>query len=275
MVRDAKEHIAAGDIFQVVPSLRFARRTTAHPFSIYRALRMLNPAPWMIYFDFGQLLEAPAAGAHANRLRLIGASPELHARYENGVASVRPIAGTRRRGKTDEEDKALAAELMADPKERAEHVMLVDLGRNDVGRVAKFGSVRVPELMVTENYSHVMHIVSEVEGQLRDGLDMFDVLRATFPAGTLSGAPKVRAMEIIEKLEGERRGVYGGCVGYFSFNQQMDTCIGIRTIVMQGDTCYIQAGAGVVADSDPTSEYIECTNKARAQLLAIDQAEEI
>jgi anthranilate synthase component 1 len=265
MVRDAKEYIKAGDIFQVVPSLRIQRRTTAHPFAIYRALRMLNPSPWMFYFNFDGLLK--------QRLKVIGASPEMHARFENGVASVRPIAGTRRRGKTEHEDAELAKDLLDDPKERAEHVMLVDLGRNDIGRVAKYGTVTVPELMVIENYSHVMHIVSSVEGDVRDDMDSFDVLRATFPAGTLSGAPKVRAMEIIEELEGERRGVYGGCVGYFSFNGQMDTCIGIRTILMKEDTCYIQAGAGVVADSDPASEYHECMNKARAQLVSIDEAE--
>jgi anthranilate synthase component I len=198
----------------------------------------------------------------------------MHARYENGIATVRPIAGTRKRGSTEEEDAALAAELIADPKERAEHVMLVDLGRNDIGRVAEYGSVQVPDLMAIENYSHVMHITSTVHGHVRQGLDAFDVLRATFPAGTLSGAPKVRAMEIIESLEGERRGIYGGCVGYFSFNGQMDTCIIIRTIVMRGDTCYLQAGAGIVADSDPTSEYHETLNKARALIVAIDAAEE-
>ncbi len=265
MVRVAKEHIKAGDIFQVVLSRRIERRTTAHPFAIYRALRMLNPSPWMFYFNFSGLLD--------EQLRLIGASPEMHARFEDGVASVRPIAGTRRRGLTEHEDAALAAELLNDPKERAEHVMLVDLGRNDIGRVARYGTVRVPELMVIERYSHVMHIVSLVEGQVRDGLDAFDVLRATFPAGTLTGAPKVRAMEIIEALEGERRGIYGGCVGYFSFNGQMDTCIGIRTIVMRDDTCYIQAGAGIVADSDPTAEFHETHNKARALMVAIDESE--
>lgn len=265
MVQRAKEYIKAGDIFQVVLSRRIERRTTAHPFAIYRTLRMLNPSPWMFYFNFDGLL--------AEELRLIGASPEMHARFEDGVASVRPIAGTRRRGATEHEDAALADELLADPKERAEHVMLVDLGRNDIGRVAEYGTVRVPELMVIEKYSHVMHIVSLVEGKVRNGLDAFDVLRATFPAGTLSGAPKVRAMEIIEELEGERRGIYGGCVGYFSFNGQMDTCIGIRTIVMRGDTCYVQAGAGIVADSDPTGEFHETHNKARALMVAIDEAE--
>ncbi len=268
MVRDAKEFIKAGDIFQVVLSRRLERRTTAHPFAIYRALRMLNPSPWMFYLNIGDLLKI-----ERGPLRVIGASPEMHARFENGIATVRPIAGTRKRGATEEEDAALAAELLADPKERAEHVMLVDLGRNDVGRVAEYGSVRVPDLMVIENYSHVMHITSSVQGRVRPGLDAFDVLSATFPAGTLSGAPKVRAMEIIEQLEGERRGIYGGCVGYFSFSGQMDTCIVIRTIVMRGDTCYLQAGAGIVADSDPTSEYHETMNKARVLLIAIDSAE--
>ena len=268
MVRDAKEYIQAGDIFQVVVSRRLERRTTAHPFAIYRALRMLNPSPWMFYLNFAGLVPIDHGP-----LRVIGASPEMHARYENGIATVRPIAGTRKRGATEAEDKTLSQELLADPKERAEHVMLVDLGRNDIGRVAEYGSVHVPDLMSIENYSHVMHIVSTVHGKVRQDLDMFDVLSATFPAGTLSGAPKVRAMEIIEQLEGERRGIYGGCVGYFSFNGQMDTCIIIRTIVMRGDTCYLQAGAGIVADSDPTSEYHETMNKARALVLAIDAAE--
>ena len=268
MVLQAKEHIQAGDIFQGVLSQRLERRTTAHPFAIYRALRMLNPSPWMFYLNFGRLIEQPGG-----LLRIVGASPEMHARFEHELVTVRPIAGTRRRGAGEEEDAQLARELLADPKERAEHVMLVDLGRNDVGRVARYGTVGVPELMAIENYSHVMHIVSTVQGRIREGLDAFDVLRATFPAGTLSGAPKVRAMEIIEALEGERRGPYGGCVGYFSYNGQMDTCITIRTILMRGDTCAVQAGAGIVADSDPTSEYHETMNKARALLVAIDEAE--
>jgi anthranilate synthase component 1 len=222
----------------------------------------------MFYLNFAGL-----APIDHGPLRVIGASPEMHARFENGIATVRPIAGTRKRGATEEEDKALEQELLADPKERAEHVMLVDLGRNDIGRVAEYGSVQVPDLMTIENYSHVMHIVSTVHGKVRKNLDMFNVLSATFPAGTLSGAPKVRAMEIIEQLEGDRRGIYGGCVGYFSFNGQMDTCIIIRTIVMCGDTCYLQAGAGIVADSDPTNEYYETLNKARPLVLAIDAAE--
>jgi anthranilate synthase component 1 len=267
-VRAAKEFIAAGDTFQVQVSRRLERRTTAHPFAIYRSLRRINPSPWMYYFNFDGLFSV-----QGKPLRIVGASPELNTRFENKVATVRPIAGTRRRGQTPEEDAALAHDLITDPKERAEHVMLIDLGRNDIGRIAKFGTVHVPDLMVIENYSHVMHIVSEVRGEVRDGLDQFDVLRATFPAGTLTGAPKVRTMEIIEALEGERRGIYGGAVGYFSFNGQMDTCIVIRTLVMIGDTCYLQAAGGVVADSTPTGEFEETANKLRAVQVAIDEAE--
>jgi anthranilate synthase component 1 len=262
MVRQAKAHIAAGDIFQVVLSQRFSRRTSAHPFAVYRALRMLNPSPYMFYFNFAPL-----------DLQVIGASPEMHVRLEDGIASVRPIAGTRRRGSTPAEDAALAAELLADPKERAEHVMLVDLGRNDIGRVCEYGSVHVRDLMTIERYSHVMHIVSHVEGRIRPELDAYDLMRATFPAGTVSGAPKVRAMEIIEALEGQRRGLYAGAVGYFSYDGSMDTCIAIRTMVMQGDRVTIQAGAGIVADSDPTSEYQETVNKASALLVAVARAE--
>lgn len=263
MVRDAKEYIAAGDIFQVVLSQRFSRQTNAHPFAIYRALRMLNPSPYMFYFDFGPF-----------DMQVIGASPEIHVRLEDGVATVRPIAGTRPRGKTPAEDAAMEKELLADPKERAEHVMLVDLGRNDIGRVSEYGSVVVSDLMTIERYSHVMHIVSHVTGQMNEEMDAFDLMRATFPAGTVSGAPKVRAMEIIEELEGERRGLYAGAVGYFSFDGSMDTCITIRTMVMQDHTLYVQAGAGIVADSDPTSEFNECANKARALLVAVDKAEQ-
>jgi len=269
MVARAREHIAAGDIFQVVLSQRLSRRTDAHPFAVYRALRMLNPSPYMFYFDFGRY-----------DLQVIGASPEMHVRLEGatlggvaGIASVRPIAGTRRRGDDEAEDNALAEELLADPKERAEHVMLVDLGRNDLGRVCEYGSVNVRRLMAVERYSHVMHIVSQVEGQLRAGMDAFDLLRATFPAGTVSGAPKVRAMEIIEELEGERRGLYAGAIGYISYDGSMDTCIAIRTMVMQDDTIYIQAGAGIVADSDPGREHQECLNKARALAVAVERAE--
>ncbi len=263
MVVQAKEHIAAGDIFQVVLSQRFARKTDAHPFAIYRALRMLNPSPYMFYFDLGSL-----------GFQVIGASPEMHVRLEDGIASVRPIAGTRWRGRTEQEDTILEAELLADEKERAEHVMLVDLGRNDIGRVSEYGSVEVRELMAVERYSHVMHIVSHVEGKIRPGMDASDLMRATFPAGTVSGAPKVRAMEIIEELEGERRGLYAGAVGYFSHDGSMDTCIAIRTMLVQEDIVYVQAGAGIVADSDPTQEYQECINKAMALLVAVEQAEQ-
>jgi anthranilate synthase component 1 len=263
IVAEAKEYIAAGDIFQVVLSQRFSRQTSAHPFAIYRSLRMLNPSPYMFYFDFGEL-----------DLQVIGASPEMHVRLEDGVASVRPIAGTRWRGQTPAEDAALAEDLLADPKERAEHVMLVDLGRNDIGRVSEYGTVNVRDLMVVEKYSHVMHIVSHVEGQIKPEMDAFDLMRATFPAGTVSGAPKVRAMEIIEELEGQRRGLYAGAVGYFSYDGSMDTCIAIRTMVMQSDMIHVQAGAGIVADSDPTREYQECVNKAQALLVAVDRAEQ-
>jgi anthranilate synthase component I len=262
IVREAKENIAAGDIFQVVLSQRFSRHTSAHPFAVYRALRMLNPSPYMFYFNFAPL-----------DLQVIGASPEMHVRLEDGVASVRPIAGTRRRGGNPVEDNALADELLADPKERAEHVMLVDLGRNDIGRVSEYGSVVVRDLMTIERYSHVMHIVSHVEGRIRPDLDAYDLMRATFPAGTVSGAPKVRAMEIIEELEGQRRGLYAGAVGYFSYDGSMDTCIAIRTMVMQGDQVFVQAGAGIVADSDPATEYQESVNKASALLVAVARAE--
>lgn len=263
MVNQAKEHIAAGDIFQVVPSQRFSRQTAAHPFAIYRALRMLNPSPYMFYFDFG--------GQHP---QVVGASPEMHVRLENNIASVRPIAGTRKRGQNAAEDAALEKELLEDPKERAEHVMLVDLGRNDVGRVSQYGTVQVKDLMHVERYSHVMHIVSHVEGELKPNLNAFDLMRATFPAGTVSGAPKIRAMEIIEALEGERRGLYAGAVGYFSYDGSMDTCIAIRTMLVKEETVYVQAGGGVVADSDPSAEYQESLNKAKALMVAIDRAEE-
>jgi anthranilate synthase component I len=261
MVRSAKEYIAAGDIFQVVLSQRFSRKTSAHPFAIYRALRMLNPSPYMFYFDFAEL-----------DFQVIGASPEIHVRLEDGVATLRPIAGTRKRGATPAEDAELAAELLADPKERAEHVMLVDLGRNDIGRVCEFGTVNVDELMVIERYSHVMHIVSNVRGKLAKDLDQFDVLRAAFPAGTVSGAPKIRAMQIIEELEPNRRGTYAGSIGYFSFSGNMDTCITIRTILVKDGTAYVQAGAGIVADSVPATEYQETMNKAGALLKAIELA---
>lgn len=261
LVGKAKEYIAAGDIFQVVLSRRLSRRTQADPFAIYRALRMTNPSPYMFFLDL------------PGDLRMIGASPEMHVRLEGRTARLHPIAGTRPRGATPDEDAHLAAELLADPKERAEHIMLVDLGRNDLGRVCQFGSVHVPTMMTVERYSHVMHIVSDVTGELQDGMDAFQLLRATFPAGTLSGAPKVRAMEIIEELEGSRRGPYGGAVGWIGYDGNMDTCITIRTVVMKGDHCYIQTGAGIVADSDPIAEYNETQNKARALAVAVERAE--
>ncbi|HQE91931.1 MAG TPA: anthranilate synthase component I [Anaerolineae bacterium] len=260
-VRRAKDYIAAGDIFQVVLSQRLRRPTQADPFSIYRALRRINPSPYMFFLELGTL-------------HLIGSSPEVLVRLTDRTAAVRPIAGTRPRGATPAADQALEAELCADPKERAEHVMLVDLGRNDLGRVCDFNTVRVPELLVTESYSHVIHLVSHIEGRLRDGLDAYDLLRATFPAGTLSGAPKIRAMEIIDELEGIKRGPYGGAVGYFGFNGAMDTCITIRTIILKDGVAYLQAGAGIVADSDPTTEYRETLHKAQALSTAIQMAEE-
>ncbi len=268
IVLRAKEYIACGDIFQVVLSQRLSRPTEADPFTIYRALRMLNPSPYMFFLDFKGV-----AGIGKEPLRLIGSSPEMHVRLEDGWAQVHPIAGTRWRGKSEEEDTALAAELLADPKERAEHVMLVDLGRNDLGRVCEYGTVSVPVMMAVERYSHVMHIVSDVRGKVRPEQDAFSLLRATFPAGTLSGAPKVRAMEIIEELEGIRRGVYAGAVGYLDYRGMMNTCIAIRTIVMQGQVCHLQAGAGIVADSDPTYEYDESMNKLKALAVAVEQAE--
>ncbi len=262
----AKEHIAAGDIFQVVLSQRLSRTTSAAPFDIYRALRRLNPSPYMFFFDFADL-------AGGEPLRLIGASPEMHVRLEGRTAVIRPIAGTRPRGKNPAEDAALETELLADPKERAEHVMLVDLARNDLGRVCEYGTVRVPELMGVERYSHVMHIVSQVEGHLRPEFDAFHLMRATFPAGTLSGAPKIRAMQIIDELEGQPRGPYGGAVGYFAADGSMDTCIAIRTLAMRGSEISVQAGAGIVADSDPELEYQETLNKARAVAMAVEMAE--
>jgi anthranilate synthase component I len=265
-VRQAKEHIAAGDIFQVVLSQRLSRETTAAPFSIYRALRRLNPSPYMFFFDFDGLDGEPA-------LHVIGASPELHVRMEGQKATVRPIAGTRPRGKSEAEDQEMERDLLADPKERAEHVMLVDLARNDLGRVCEFGSVNVSEQMVVERYSHVMHIVSQVEGRLRPEYSAIDLVRATFPAGTVSGAPKIRAMQIIRDLETSPRGTYAGLVGYFGYDGSLDTCITIRTMVMRGQTVSIQAGAGVVADSDPEREYQETLNKARALAVAVEKAE--
>ena len=260
MVRRGIEYILAGDVFQFVPSQRFRTTTTAAPFDIYRALRVINPSPFMFFVDAGDTT-------------LVGASPEIMCRVENGEMTVRPLAGTRRRGATPELDKELAAELLADPKERAEHIMLVDLGRNDVGKVCELGSVRLAELMTVERYSHVMHISSTVTGKLKPGLTAFDALRSALPAGTLSGAPKVRAMEIIDELEPHRRGPYGGAVGYIDFSGNMDTCIALRTMVIQGNTADIQAGCGVVADSDPASEYAETVNKAMGLMRAIEVAE--
>ncbi|HZO82427.1 MAG TPA: anthranilate synthase component I [Candidatus Binataceae bacterium] len=259
MVEAAKEYVAAGDVIQVVPSQRFEAPLTAHPFNLYRSLRTINPSPYMFYLRLDD---------HT----LVGASPEVMVRVEGREITLRPIAGTRRRGATEAEDRRLECELLADPKERAEHVMLVDLGRNDVGRVARIGSVEVTELMVVERYSHVMHIVSNVRGTLRDGCDAYDAFRATFPQGTVSGAPKIRAMEIIDELEPVRRGVYAGAVGYFSYTGNTDTAIALRTILVKGGRVYIQAGGGVVADSDPASEYEESVNKARAMVRALSAA---
>lgn len=261
LVRKAKVYIKKGDIIQVVPSQRFEIPVSAHPFQIYRALRSINPSPYMYYLKLGSF-------------SLVGSSPEVMVRCEEGSVELRPIAGTRRRGASDEEDSKLMKELLADPKERAEHIMLVDLGRNDIGRVCDFRSVRVSELMTIEKYSHVMHIVSDVSGRLSKGKDMFDVIRATFPAGTVTGAPKVRAMEIIDSLENRRRKTYAGSVGYFSFSGNLDCCITIRTILVKGRTAYIQAGGGIVADSVPAKEYQETVNKARALVRAIEMAEE-
>ncbi len=267
IVNRAKEYIAAGDIFQVVISQRLSRRTHAHPFNIYRALRMHNPSPYMVFMRF-------PGGIGSKPLHIIAASPEMHVRFEEGMAELRPIAGTRWRGLTIEEDEALAEELLEDEKERAEHIMLVDLGRNDLGRVCEYDTIHVEELMVVERYSHVMHIVSDVKGKLRAGTDAFDLLRATFPAGTVSGAPKVRAMEIIDELENTRRGIYAGVVGYIGYDGTMDSCIAIRTAVMLGDTVHIQAGGGIVADSDPQREYEESWNKAKAMAEAVNYAEQ-
>jgi anthranilate synthase component 1 len=258
-VERAKRYIYDGDIMQVVLSQRMSQPFNASPLALYRALRGLNPSPYMFYFDLG--------GFH-----VVGASPEILVRLEGETVTVRPIAGTRPRGKTPAEDAALAADLLADPKERAEHVMLMDLGRNDVGRVARTGTVRVTENMVIENYSHVMHIVSNVEGAIKPGMSAMDVLKATFPAGTVSGAPKVRAMEIIDELEPTKRGVYAGAVGYLGFNGDMDVAIAIRTAVVKDGTLYVQAGAGIVADSVPKSEWVETQNKARAILRASELA---
>lgn len=260
VVRKTKEYIRKGDIIQGVLSQRFRTRVDAEPFQVYRALRSINPSPYMYYLRLKDFY-------------LIGSSPEIMVRCEDGKVEVRPIAGTRRRGANDAEDAKLVKSLLADPKERAEHIMLVDLGRNDIGRVCDYKTVKVSELMTVEKYSHVMHIVTDVAGKLRKNKDAFDVIRATFPAGTVSGAPKVRAMEIIDELENRRRGTYAGCVGYLSFSGNLDSCITIRTILMKGKTAYVQAGAGLVADSNPGKEYQETVNKAKALFKAIEQAE--
>jgi anthranilate synthase component 1 len=259
-VERAKQYIFEGDIMQVVPSQRMVKPFRAAPLALYRALRTVNPSPYMYYFDFD--------GFH-----VVGASPEILARLEGDTVTVRPIAGTRRRGATAAEDAALEKELLADEKERAEHIMLVDLGRNDAGRVAQTGSVKVTEQMVVERYSHVMHIVSNVEGKLRPGLNAIDVLRATFPAGTVSGAPKVRAMEIIDELEPVKRGIYAGAVGYLGFHGNMDVAIALRTAVVKDGKLYVQAGGGIVADSQPAAEWQETQSKARALLRAAELAE--
>ena len=260
MVEACKEYIRAGDIFQVVPSQRLTVETTAEAFDIYRALRVVNPSPFMF------LLKSPA-------VTLVGSSPEILCRVEDGVVTNRPLAGTRSRGRSEQEDKALEEELLADPKERAEHIMLVDLGRNDVGRVAEPNSIELSDVMTVERYSHVMHIVSNVRGRLAEDKTAFDALRATLPVGTVSGAPKIRAMEIIDEFEPTRRGPYAGAVGYVDFSGNMDTCITLRTMVIAGGKAYVQAGGGVVADSVPAAEYEETINKAGALLRAIAVAE--
>lgn len=259
-VRRCVEYIRAGDVFQVVISQRLELTIQADPFEVYRTLRIVNPSPFMFF------LRTPG-------VTLVGSSPEIMCRVVDGKVTVRPLAGTRRRGATEEDDRRLADELLADPKERAEHAMLVDLGRNDVGRVAQYGSVELTDVMVIERYSHVMHITSNVTGMLRPDCDAFDALRACLPAGTVSGAPKVRAMEIIDELEPHRRGPYAGAVGYIDYRGNMDTCIALRTIVIQGDRAYVQAGAGIVADSVPELEYQETLNKARGLLKAIEITE--
>lgn len=261
IVRRCKEYIHAGDIFQVVPSVRFSVPVTCGSLELYRALRSINPSPYMYFLDFGDF-------------QVVGSSPEILATVENRRVRVRPIAGTRPRGADEDEDRRLEQELLADPKERAEHIMLVDLGRNDVGRVARYGTVRVDDLMTIERYSHVMHIVSNVTGDLADGVSACEAVESCFPAGTLTGAPKVRAMEIIEEMEPSRRGLYGGAVGYLSFRGDADFAIAIRTMLIKDGMAHMQAGAGIVADSDPAREYEECVNKAGALLSAVRMAHE-
>ena len=258
-VRKAKEYIRAGDIFQVVPSQRFSAKITADPFDIYRALRVVNPSPYMYFLKLGDV-------------SIVGSSPEMLVKVQKRDVFYRPIAGTVPRGRDEKQDRELEAKLLADPKERAEHIMLVDLGRNDLGRVCEYGSVKVDRLMFVERYSHVMHLVSTLRGRLREGLDCFDALVACFPAGTLSGAPKIRAMQIIDELEPTRRGTYGGAILYLDFSGNLDSCIALRTLVAKDGCAYIQAGAGIVADSVPEKEYAETVNKARAVITALEIA---
>ena len=262
-IEQAKEYIRAGDVFQVVLSQRFESPFEGEPLDFYRCLRFINPSPYMFCLKFG------------NDFALVGSSPEMHVRLVGNTVEIRPIAGTRARGATPAQDEANATELLADPKERAEHIMLVDLARNDVGRVAKFGSVHVTEFMEVERYSHVMHIVSNVTGHLRGGCSAFDVVRATFPAGTVSGAPKIRAMQIISELENTRRGCYAGAIGYFGFDGNIDSCIALRCAVLKDAQAYFQAGAGIVADSDPGREYEETVSKARAMMNALAMASQM
>ncbi len=258
-VRKAKVYIRAGDIFQVVPSQRFSARTSADPFEIYRALRVVNPSPYLYFLKLDDV-------------SVVGSSPEMLLKVQDHNAFYRPIAGTLPRGRNEKEDRELETKLLADPKERAEHIMLVDLGRNDLGRVCEYGSVKVERLMFVERYSHVMHLVSSLRGRLREGVDVFDALMACFPAGTLSGAPKVRAMEIIDELEPTRRGLYAGAVLYLDFSGNLDSCIALRTLVAKNGRVYIQAGGGVVADSVPEHEFQETVNKARALVAAVEIA---
>lgn len=263
IVRRCQEHIRAGDVFQIVPSQRFQANYDGDPISLYRALRFVNPSPYMFYLRLEE------------NFSLIGSSPEVHVRLRDRKVEIRPLAGTRRRGATPEEDQELAADLLKDPKERAEHLMLVDLARNDVGRISDFGSIKVSDFMTIERYSHVMHIVSNIEGQLKEGRDADDVMRATFPAGTVSGAPKVRAMQLINEFEKGKRGVYSGAVAYFGFDGNLDSCIVLRTIVLKDGIAFAQAGCGVVADSVPELEYQESVNKAMALFRAIERAQAI
>jgi anthranilate synthase component I len=258
-VRQAKKYIHSGDVFQVVTSQRFSAKTSADPFEIYRALRVVNPSPYLYFL-------------HLDDVSVVGSSPEMLIKVQGRKASYRPLAGTRPRGRGEKEDQALETELLADPKERAEHIMLVDLGRNDLGRICEYGSVKVDQLMFVERYSHVMHLASSLSGKLRPDADCFDALMACFPAGTLSGAPKIRAMEVIDELEPTRRGIYGGAILYLDFSGNLDSCIGLRTLVAKNGRAYVQAGAGIVADSVPEREYEESRNKARAVIKALEIA---